>query len=55
MLLLDYGLKPLLHLLLMSVVGGSGAASLSPALVGLYHLIWLAPAYLVSLLVNCIW
>ncbi|EFN53255.1 hypothetical protein CHLNCDRAFT_137174 [Chlorella variabilis] len=54
-LLLEYGLKPLVHLLLTAVVGGASAGAISSALVGLYHLLWLAPAYLVSLLVNCIW
>lgn len=54
-LMLEYGLKPLVHLVLTAVVGGTGAKTMGATLIGLYHLLWLAPAYLVSLLVNCIW
>jgi hypothetical protein len=53
--MLEYGLKPLVHLVLTAVVGGTGAKTMGATLIGLYHLLWLAPAYLVSLLVNCIW
>ena len=54
-LLLDYALKPAVHLLLTAVVGASSAQAISAALVGLYNLLWLFPAYLISFLVNCIW
>lgn len=54
-LLLDYGLKPVVHLLLTAVLGADSAARLAAALVGLYNLLWLFPAYLISFLVNCIW
>lgn len=54
-LLLDYGFKPALHLGLSAVVGPASAAAISGALVGLYHVLWLFPAYLISFLVNCIW
>ena len=54
-LLLDYVFKPALHLGLSAVVGPASAAAISGALVGLYHVLWLFPAYLISFLVNCIW
>ncbi len=54
-LLLDYGLRPTVHLLLTAVLGADSAARFAAALVGLYNLLWLFPAYLVSFLVNCIW
>ena len=54
-LLLNYGLKPTVHLLLTAVVGGASASRIAAALVGMYNLLWLFPAYLISFLVNCIW
>ena len=54
-LLLDYGLRPTVHLLLTAVLGADSATRCAAALVGLYNLLWLFPAYLVSFLVNCIW
>jgi hypothetical protein len=52
---LQYGLAPLVRLLLTAVVGGPAADGMASSLLRLYHLLWLAPAYLVSLVVNCIW
>lgn len=54
-LLLNYALKPAVHLLLTAVVGSTSAAAFEGALVGLYNLLWLFPAYVISFLVNCIW
>lgn len=54
-LLLDYALLPAFRLLLAPLLGPTGAGTLSAALVGAYHLLWLLPAYAISFLINCIW
>lgn len=54
-LLLDYGLKPAVHLALSAVAGPGAAGAAGAALAGVYSLLWLFPAYLISFLVNCIW
>lgn len=54
-LLLQYVLRPAVHLALSAVAGPGAAAAAGAALAGVYSLLWLFPAYLISFLVNCIW
>jgi hypothetical protein len=52
-------LQPLVHWLIelhvVPVVGNAAAANLEALLHGLYHVCWLVPVYLVTLMVSCSW
>ena len=54
-MLLEYALTPSVNLLVTAVVGAASAPAIAGALLSLYHVLWLFPAYVTSLLVNCIW